>query len=112
MATGALLPVTWGTPVGTTSGPVLPSNPSRTGLIFVNASVSQAIAIIPAVANIALLQGQYPSAPVTPSVAVINGAGSVTMQPGDKFIIDNLNCTCAWNGIASGTGAVLSMLES
>lgn len=111
MATGALLPVTWGTPVNTTSGPILPSNPSRTGLIFINASVSAAIAIIPAVANIALLQGQYAGA-VTPSVAVINGAGSVTMQPGDKFIIDNLNCTCAWNGVASGAGAVLTMLES
>ena len=47
-----------------------------------------------------------------PSIAVINGAGSITMQPGDKFIIDTLACTCAWNGIASGAGAVLTILES
>ena len=25
-------------------------------------------------------------------VAVINGAGSITLQPGDKFILDNLTC--------------------
>jgi hypothetical protein len=110
MATGALLPVGWGTTVGLTSGPVMPSNPSRTGLIFINASVSAAIAICPNVLNVGAL-GVYPGA-VTPGIAVVNGAGSTTMQPGDKFIIDNLNCTCAWNGIGSGAGAVLTILES
>jgi hypothetical protein len=110
MPVGALLPVSWGTPVGLVSAPVLPSNPSRNGLVFVNASTSVAVAIIAASSNIALLQGQYPGV-TTPSVAAINGAGSITMQPGDKFIIDTLACTCAWNGIASGTGGALSILE-
>ena len=111
MPVGALLPISYGTPVGLVSGPVLGSNPSRNALVFVNSSVSGAIAIITASANIALLQGQYPGI-ITPSIAVINGAGSITMQPGDKFIIDTLACTCAWNGIASGAGAVLTILES
>ena len=42
----------------------------------------------------------------------INGAGSITMQPGDKFIIDTLQCTGAWNGIAGGSGGILTILES
>ena len=84
---------------------------AQLALVFVNTSVSGAIAIIPASANIALLQGQYPGI-ITPAIAVINGAGSLTMQPGDKFIIDTIVCTCAWNGIASGTGSVLTILEA
>ena len=107
--TGASYPLGWGTTVGLTSGPVLPTNPTRGGLIFINASVSAAIAICPSVVNQGIL-GVYTGFAV--GVAAINGAGSVTMQPGDKFIIDNLNCTGAWNGIASGTGAVLTILES
>ena len=109
-ATGALLPVAWGTPVGLTSALVLPANPSRSALVFVNSSVSGAIAIIPATANIAATQGAYVGSSV--GVAAINGAGSVTMQPGDKFIIDTLQCSTAWNGIASGTGGQLTILES
>lgn len=109
MATGALLPVGWGTTVNTVSGPVMPGNPSRTGLIFVNASVGISIAICPAAVNVGAY-GVYIGLAV--GIASINGAGSVTMQPGDKFIIDNLNCTCAWNGIASGAGGILTILES
>lgn len=111
MATGALLPVGWGTTVNTVSGPVMPANPSRTGLIFVNATspTGVAIAICPAAVNVGAF-GVYIG--LASGIAVINGAGSVTMQPGDKFIIDNLNCTCAWNGIAAGAGAVLTILES
>lgn len=107
--TGALLPVSWGTTVGTVSGPVLPANPSRNGLIFINASVSVPVAIVPVQLNSGVF-GVYSG--FAASVAVINGAGSVTMQPGDKLIIDNLNCTCAWNGIAGGAGAILTILES
>ena len=110
MATGALLPIAWGTPVGVVSGPVLPANPSRTALVFINSSPSTAIAIIPAVANIAAVQGVFLGQ--SAGVAVINGAGSITMQPGDKFIIDTLQCTSAWNGIAAAANAALTMLES
>jgi len=111
MATnGATLPVAWGTPVGLTSGLVLPANPSRTALVFRNVSTTAAIAIIPATANIALTQGAYVGATV--GQAVINGAGSITMQPGDLFILDSLQCTTAWNGIASAAGGNLTILES
>ncbi len=109
-ATGATLPVAWGTPVGLTSGAVLPSNPSRSALVFRNVSTSVSIAIIPALANIATVQGAYVGSSV--GVAIINGAGSITLQPGDIFIIDTLQCTTAWNGISSGTGGNLTILES
>jgi hypothetical protein len=109
-STGATLPVAWGTPVGLVSGPVLPANPSRTALVFRNVSASVSIAIIPAVANIATVQGVYVGSAA--GVAVINGAGSITMQPGDIFVLDSLQTTTAWNGIASGSGANLTILES
>lgn len=109
MATNALLPIGWGTTVGLTSGPVMPSNPSRTGLVFINQSAGVSIAICPAVVNVGA-GGFYSGATV--GVAAVNGAGSITMQPGDKFIIDTISCTTAWNGIASGAGGVLTMLES
>lgn len=109
MATNALLPLGWGITVGQTSGAVLPSNPSRTALVFVNASQGVAIAICPAVVNTG--SGGFFSG-AQAGVAVINGAGSITMQAGDKFVIDTLACTTQWNGIASGAGGVLTVLES
>ena len=97
MTTNALLPIGWGVTVGTTSGVVLPSNPSRTALVFVNASQGIAVAICPAIINIGA-GGFFSGAQA--GIAVVNGAGSITMQPGDKFIIDTLACTTQWNGIA------------
>ena len=107
--TGAALPVSWGTTVGTVSQPAIPGNPSRKGLIFNNASVGVPIAIAPAQTNLGV-NGVYTNP--TASVAVINGAGCITMQPGDKFIIDTLNCTAAWVAVAGGAGGVLTILES
>jgi len=101
-------PVGWGTTVSTTSGLVLPANPSRTGLIFYNSSTGVAIAVCPAVVNVGSF-GVYPGFQL--GVAVINGAGSITLQPGDKFIIDNLSCSSAWNGIASAAGGTLTFLD-
>lgn len=101
-------PVGYGTTVGTVSGPVLPANPTRAGLIFHNPSTSVAVAICPAVVNQGTL-GVYSGNAV--GVAAINGAGSITMQPGDKFIIDNMQCTSAWNGIANQAGGVLTITE-
>ena len=107
--TGAALPVGWGTTVGTVSQPAIPNNPSRKGLIFINASVGSAIAICPAQVNVGT-NGVYTSP--TPGIAAINGAGSITMQPGDKFIIETFNVTSAWNCIAGGAAGVLTILES
>lgn len=101
-------PTGYGTTVGQTSGPVLPGNPTRTGLIIHNPSASVSAAVCPAVVNQGVL-GVYSGAAV--GVAAINGAGSKTLAPGDVFIIDNLLCTSAFNGIASGTGGLLTFWE-
>ena len=107
--TTALLPLGWGTTVGLVSGPILPANPARNGLIFINpSSVGVLIAICPALVNQGVL-GAYTA--FAPGVAAIGGAGSITMAPNDKFIIDNLPCKCAWLGIASGPGGVITILE-
>lgn len=104
-----LTPMGWGTTVGLTSGPVLPANPTRSGLIMYNPSAGGvSIAVCPALVNQGLL-GVFSGFAV--GVAAINGAGSITLAPGDKFIIDNLPCQCAWNGIASGAGGVVTFLE-
>ena len=83
---GALLPVGWGTTVGTSPITVLPPNPSRQGLIFTNQSPTAVIAICPAVVNVGAFGVYAAAAAGTPG---INQPGSITMNPGDKFIIDN-----------------------
>src|ERR1700704_2640426 len=93
------LPIGYGTTLGLVSGPALPANPTRGGLVFINPSASVTVAVCPAVVNPATL-GVYTGNAA--GIAAINGAGSLTLNPGDKFIIDNLACTGAWNGIASG----------
>ncbi len=104
-------PVGWGTTVGLVSQPVLGQNPTRAGLIFHNPS-GVSIAICPANVNIGVL-GVYPNSPAPVGVAVINGAGSITMSPGDKLIIDvSFPSGCGWNGVASGAGGVLTIWEA
>ena len=103
------LPMGWGVTVGLTPITVLPANPSRTALVFVNASQGISIAFCPAVVNIG--SGGFFSG-AQAGVPAINAPGSITMQPGDKFIVDTLNCTTQWNGIASGAGGALTILES
>jgi hypothetical protein len=101
-------PVAWGTTVGQTSGPVFPGVSTASGTMFINASSSVTLAICPASVNVGVL-GVYSG--FANGVAVINGAGSITLAPGDKFLIDNLLCTAPWNGIASGPGGVLTVLS-
>jgi hypothetical protein len=108
-ATSYSLPVAWGTTVGLVSQPILPQNPSRQALIFVNTSLSASVAICPALVN-AGVNGVYLG--LAAGVAAINGASSITLAPGDKFIIDTMNVTTAWNGIGSAAGAQITMLES
>jgi hypothetical protein len=100
------MPVAFGTTVGVVSGPVFPGG-TFGGVIFINPSPTVAVAICPSQVNLGTL-GVY--AGLATGVAVINGAGSVTLQPGDKFILDNLQATAPWNGIASGAGGVLTIL--
>jgi hypothetical protein len=102
-------PLGWGTTIGLTSQPILPANPTRQGLIFINSSLTT-IAICPANVIIGAL-GVYPTGPAPVGVAAINSPGSITMLPNDKFIIDNIACTCAWNGISGGAGGGITILE-
>jgi hypothetical protein len=99
-------PLGFGTTVGITSGPVFPGNSSAGGMIFVN-NGPVVVAICPASVNLGIL-GVYSG--FAAGVAVINGPGSININPGDKFIIDNLLATTAWNGIAAGPGASLTIL--
>lgn len=107
-ANTAALPVGYGTTLGTTSSPALPANPGRSALMFVNAGSTQ-IAIAPAFVNSGV-NGVYTG--LAAAVASVGGPGSVTMQPGDKFIIDTFNCTNAWVGVSSAAGGILTVLES
>jgi len=99
-------PLGWGTTVGQTSGPVFPGVQTAKGVIFIN-NGTVLIALCPAEVNQGTL-GVYPG--FAPGVAVVSGAGSVNLNPGDKWIVDSLLCTSAWNGIAQGPGGVLTVL--
>jgi hypothetical protein len=109
--------------VGTANQLAIPYNGGRGGLILYNNSASAVIAVCPASLT-SIAQGTAPASPgqssfaqgtttgPTLGVAVINGPGSITLQPGGQaFIIDNLNCAGAWNAIASANGAALTVLE-
>ncbi len=105
--TTLISPACWGTTVAVTAQPVLPANPTRAGLIFINAGTSP-VAICPTFIYQSTT-GTYTTP--TAGVPAINGAGSVTMQPGDKFIFDTVAATCAWNGIAQSTVGALTIFE-
>jgi hypothetical protein len=92
--------------VGLTSGPVFPGVGSAHGAVFINNGTA-VIAICPASVNVGTA-GVF--AGFTAGVAAINGAGSVNINPGDKFFIDNMLCTSAWNGIAASAGGALTVL--
>lgn len=96
----------WGTTVGTVSGPVFPGVPSGAGIMFIN-NGSVALAICPANLNSGVL-GVYSG--FQAGVAAIGGAGSINLNPGDKWIVDTLPCTTPWNGIAASAGGVLTIL--
>ena len=100
-------PYAFGTTVNTVSGPVYPGNPTAGGLIILNNGLV-IVAIVPATMNLGAF-GVYPGS--TASIAVINGPGCFNMNPGDKFIFDNLLATCAWNGIAQGSVGALTFLS-
>ena len=99
-------PSGWGMTVGLTSGLVFPGVGSSHGCVFINNGTA-VIAICPASVNIGVA-GVFPG--FAAGVAVINGPGSININPGDKFFIDNMLCTTAWNGIAATAGGALTVL--
>lgn len=109
VGSNTITPTGWGITVGATSQLALPANPTRSGLIWINQS-SAVIAICPATLNTVSSAGVVTNN--VSGVAVIGGAGSITMQPGDKFIIDNMPCGCQWNAIAASAGSALTAFET
>jgi hypothetical protein len=111
-----LQPVAWGSSPTLTPAPCLPSNPTRSGVIFINSGTVQ-IAICPQTEYIGTITYNSTTQTYTVPVAsagvpAINGAGSVTMNPGDKFIFDNLACGIGWNAVAAAaTGGAITIFE-
>jgi hypothetical protein len=103
-------PYVYAVTLGTTSIQVLPINPARKRVIFVNPNATALIAVCP-----------VGPARVTGGVAVvaaINGAGCRTILPYDAFTVDGsgasgpqLYMPSAWVGIASAAASALTVLE-
>lgn len=115
------LPGGFAVTVGTVNQLVLTPVPTSGGIIFYNDSASAIIAVCPA-AQYVIASGTAPAlvnagtavsgtvAGPIQGVAVINGPGSVTLSPGQSFIIDNMQATTAWNGISNAPGGALTVL--
>jgi flavoprotein len=96
--------------LGTSSIQVLPVNPLRKRVIFVNPNATALVAVCPfgpaRNTNVAV-------------VAAINGAGCRTILPYDAFTVDGssggsgppLYMPSAWVGIASAVSSALTILE-
>jgi flavoprotein len=95
--------------LGTSSIQVLPVNPLRKRVIFVNPNATALVAVCPfgpaRNTNVAV-------------VAAINGAGCRTILPYDAFTVDGsgaagpqLSMPSAWVGIASAVSSALTILE-
>jgi hypothetical protein len=100
-----LTPLGYAITLGTGSVQVLPVNPSRKAIIFFNASTNT-VAVCPALTA----GGQA-------LVAVINGAGSITIVSQGLLTIpqqgwpDNVGIGAAFNAIASGASTPFSIWE-
>jgi flavoprotein len=95
--------------LGTSSIQVLPVNPLRKRVIFVNPNATALVAVCPS----------GPSRNTNVIVtAIINGAGCRTILPYDAFTVDGsgasgpqLYMPSAWVGIASAVSSSLTVLE-
>jgi hypothetical protein len=102
-------PYVYAVTLGTTSTQVLPVNPLRKRVIFVNPNATALVAVCPS----------GPSRNTNVIVtAIINGAGCRTILPYDAFTIDGsgasgpqLSMPSAWVGIASAGASSLTILE-
>ena len=112
LATGAAAqvpPYVYPVTLGTTSIQVLPINPARKRIIFVNPNATALVAVCPS----------GPSRNTNVIVtAIINGAGCRTILPYDAFTVDGsgasgpqLYMPSAWVGIASAVSSALTILE-
>lgn len=101
----AAMPYVWPQTVGVTSVQVLPANTARKQVFFHNPNASATVAICPAVSR---KDG-------TNVTCTVNGAGSITLYPGDKVLITGIGgnpaVPSAWNGIASAPSSALTVFE-
>jgi flavoprotein len=103
-------PYTFPIVLSTTSVQVLPVNPLRKRVIFVNPNATALVAVCP------LGPARNTNVAV---VAIINGAGCVTVLPYSSFTLDNgegsgappLSIPSAWVGIASAASSGLTVYE-
>lgn len=100
------MPRPWAITVGTSSIAALGVNAARRRLIFHNPNATALVAFCPA-AN---------GATSLPLAAAVNGAGSITLLPGEKFVVDkppepSSPISTGWNAIASAGGSSLTILE-
>jgi flavoprotein len=113
LATGAAAqvpPYVYPVTLGTSSIQVLPVNPARKRVIFVNPNATALVAVCP------LGPARNTNVAV---VAAINGAGCRTILPYDAFTVDGssggsgppLYMPSAWVGIASAVSSALTILE-
>lgn len=105
-------PYTYPQTIGTSSVTILAANPVRKKLIFHNPNDTAKVAVCP-IGPTRLAGGSN-----TLIVAVINGAGCVTILPYDRVEVSGSTASgpqqsmsSAWVGIASAGGSNLTILE-
>lgn len=106
-------PFTYPATIGTSSVTILAANPARKRLLFHNPNDTAKIAVCPVGPNRTAQSSQ------ALIVAVINGAGCVTILPYDRLDLTNgaapsgppLSNGSAWVGIASAPGSALTIYE-
>jgi hypothetical protein len=105
-------PYTYPISIGTSSIQIIGNNVARKKLIFHNPNDTAKIAICPTGPD------RTPHGSQTPIVAVINGAGCVTLLPYDRYEVTGSTesgpqqqMPSAWVGIASAGGSAITILE-
>lgn len=105
-------PYTYPLTIGTSSTAIIAANSSRKKLIFHNPNDTAKVAVCPVGPN------RAPGSATTPIVAIINGAGCITILPYDRVEISGGTPSgpqqampSAWVGIASAGASALTILE-
>jgi hypothetical protein len=105
-------PYTYPQTIGTSSTSILAANPSRKKLIFHNPNDTAKIAVCPVGPT------RAPGGSPALIVAVINGAGCITILPYDRVEISGSSASgpqqamgSAWVGIGSAGGSALTIYE-
>jgi hypothetical protein len=102
-------PYVHGAVIGTSPVQVLATDPQRRKIFLFNPNASAAVAFCPAGPN------RDTGAPL---VCAVNGAGSITLQPGQGVMLDGavpqgppLSMSSAWNGVASAGGSTYTVID-